>query len=99
LASVRISANTSNGNRIEIRRSPFGVFSMYPFYHTCGYAEVGRAEWLKPAHASPLPLKRRGLRRAKTPFLSLVIGRGSVGQRRRLIVLDDVVVVRAIVGE
>ena len=26
--------------------------------------------WLKPEHASPLPLKRRGLRRPKAHFLS-----------------------------
>src|SRR5258708_32225266 len=36
LARARIAFNTSNGKRIERRRSPFCGFSMSPFYHTHG---------------------------------------------------------------
>src|SRR5262249_1076239 len=57
LARARIAANTSSGKRIEMRCSPFCVFSMYPFYHTEGYMATGRDCWLEPGSASPPGLK------------------------------------------
>src|SRR5260370_21297591 len=65
LARARIAFNTSNGKRIEMRRSPFCVFSMYPFYHTHGHMVGGRYVWLTPGGTSPLGLHPSGLRRAK----------------------------------
>jgi hypothetical protein len=65
---MRISANTSNGKRIEMRRSPFGVFSMYPFYHTNEDTESTPDLWLKPSTPIRTPSRDGGLRRAKAPF-------------------------------
>src|SRR5258708_17233160 len=72
LARVRIAFNISNGKRIEMRRSPFCVFSMYPFYHTHGHMVGGRYVWLTPGGTSPLGLHPSGLRRAKA-FLRLTL--------------------------
>src|SRR5262249_49140252 len=43
LASARLTANASNGKRIEMRRSAFCAFSMYPVYHRAGYTACDRA--------------------------------------------------------
>src|SRR5258708_16223312 len=72
LASARIAFNTSNGKRIEMRRSPFCVFSMYPFYHTHGHMVGGRYFWLTPGGTSPLGLKPSGLRRPKHFFVNFI---------------------------
>ena len=68
MARVRIAANTANGKRIEIRRSPFGAFSMYPFYHTVEYMEAAPDFWLKPRTPNRLGWKPSGLRWANRYF-------------------------------
>src|SRR5260370_25316986 len=76
---------TSAGTRRVIRLSSRCV-SMTLIWHISGVVISGWYFWLKPEHASPLPLKQRGLRRRRTPPpLQQGVARGrapAVGHRR-----------------
>src|SRR5258708_26527676 len=52
----------------RVMRMSSRCVSMTPGESMSGVMASGRDFWLKPGHASPLPLQRRGVRRAKALF-------------------------------